>query len=85
MKKILAENFDIIREIYYKSPMVNVIWTLNHDQYPVVNPETGHIHRRRSQTVQKAIDYINIILIQNKLAGNIYMEKAEEVIKGEIS
>jgi hypothetical protein len=49
------------------------------------NPETGHIHRRRSQTVQKAIDYINILLIQQKLAGNFYKEKAAEVIKGEIS
>jgi len=49
------------------------------------NPETGHIHRRRSQTIQKAIDYINILLIQQKLAGNFYKEKAAEVIKGEIS
>jgi len=49
------------------------------------NSESGHIHRRRSQTVQKAIDYINIILIQQKLAGNFYKEKAAEVIKGEIS
>jgi hypothetical protein len=48
------------------------------------NPVTGHIHRRRSKTVQKAIDYINIILIQHKLAGDYYMEKALEVIKGEI-
>jgi hypothetical protein len=48
------------------------------------NPETGHIHRRRSKTVQKAIDYINIILIEHKLAGDYYMEKALEVIKGEI-
>jgi len=48
------------------------------------NPETGHIHRRRSQTVQKAIDYINIILIKNKLAGDYYKEKALEEIKNEI-
>ena len=45
------------------------------------NPETGHIHRRRSQTVQKAMDYINTILIKNKLAGEHYMEKALEVLK----
>ena len=42
------------------------------------NPETGHIHRRRSQTLTKAIDYINIILIQHNLAGNINKEKASE-------
>jgi len=50
-----------------------------------INPETGHIHRRRSQTVQKAIDYINIILIQYKLAGDQYKEKAIAVIKEEIN
>ena len=48
------------------------------------NPVTGHIHRRRSKTVQKAIDYINIILIEHKLAGDYYKEKALEVIKNEI-
>jgi hypothetical protein len=48
------------------------------------NPETGHIHRRRSRTTQKAIDYINIILIEHRLAGDYYKEKALEVIKGEI-
>jgi hypothetical protein len=48
------------------------------------NPETGHIHRRRSKTVQKAIDYISIILIKHRLAGDHYMEKAIAVIKDEI-
>jgi hypothetical protein len=48
------------------------------------NPKTGHIHRRRSKTIQKAIDYINIILIEHKLAGDYYMEKAAAVIKDEI-
>jgi hypothetical protein len=48
------------------------------------NSKTGHIHRRRSQTVQKAIDYINIILVQHKLAGDLYKEKAISVIKEEI-
>lgn len=48
------------------------------------NPKTGHIHRRRSKTVQKAIDYINIILIEHRLAGDYYMEKAAAVLKDEI-
>jgi len=48
------------------------------------DPVTGHIHRRRSQTVQKAVDYINIILIQNGLAGDYYKGKALDVIKNEI-
>jgi hypothetical protein len=48
------------------------------------HPVTGHIHRRRSQTVQKAIDYINIILVKNKLAGEHYCEKAKMVLKDQI-
>lgn len=48
------------------------------------NPETGHIHRRRSQTVQKAIDYINIILVEHKLAGDQYAVKAIALLKDKI-
>jgi hypothetical protein len=49
------------------------------------HPEKGHLHRRRSKTVQKAIDYIDVILIKNRLAGNHYMEKAVAVVKAETS
>jgi hypothetical protein len=45
------------------------------------NPETGHIHRKRSKTVQKAIDYIDVVLIRYKLAGEYYAEKAAQIIK----
>jgi len=47
------------------------------------HPEKGHIHRKRSKTVQKAIDYINVILIKNKLAGDQYLERASNVLKEE--
>lgn len=47
------------------------------------DPEKGHIHRRRSGTEQKAIDYINIILIKKRLAGDYYREKAVSVLKNE--
>jgi hypothetical protein len=47
------------------------------------HPEKGHIHRKRSKTVQKALDYIDIILIKNKLAGNHYMEKAVAFVNEE--
>ena len=49
------------------------------------NSKSGHIHRRRSQTVQKAIDYINIILVEHKLAGNHYATKASAIIKEEFN
>ena len=49
------------------------------------NSKTGHIHRRRSQTVQKAIDYINIILVEHKLAGDHYASKASAIIKEEFN
>ena len=48
------------------------------------DPETGHIHRRRSKTVQKAIDYINIILIEHRLAGDYYKGIAVAVLNNEI-
>jgi hypothetical protein len=48
------------------------------------HPEKGHIHRKRSQTVVKALDYINIILVKNKLAGEHYKNKAEDILKNAI-
>ena len=43
MKKILEDDFEFIRDIYYKSPMMNVIWALNNAQKPIVNPENKKI------------------------------------------
>jgi hypothetical protein len=48
------------------------------------NPENGHIHRRRSQTILKAIDYVTKILIEHNLAGNHYKDKASSVLLNEI-
>jgi hypothetical protein len=47
------------------------------------HPEKGHIHRKRSKTVQKALDYIEIILVRYKLAGDEFMNKAIAVLKAE--
>ena len=47
------------------------------------DPEKGHLHRRRSQTIQKAIDFIEVIFIRNKLAGDYYRQKAVSVLAGE--
>jgi hypothetical protein len=56
---------------------------INGPSFLNTHPEKGHIHRRRSQSVQKAIDYINIILIKHKLAGEHYMERAKDVVNNE--
>jgi hypothetical protein len=45
------------------------------------DPEKGHLHRRRSQTIQKALDFIDVILIKNKLAGEEYKERATTIIE----
>jgi hypothetical protein len=42
--------------------------------------EKGHYHRRRSQTVQKAQDFIEVIFQKNKLAGNKYSERAASLL-----
>ncbi len=47
------------------------------------HPEKGHVHRKRSKTVKKALDYIDVILIKHKLAGEEYKEKAVEVVKSQ--
>jgi len=47
------------------------------------DPVKGHLHRRRSQTVQKAIDFIEIIFIRNNLAGDYYRGKAQSVLVNE--
>lgn len=45
------------------------------------HPENGHIHRKRSMTVEKAMDYIEIILVKHKLAGQHYSEIALKLLK----
>jgi hypothetical protein len=45
------------------------------------HPEKGHIHRKRSKTVLKALDYIDIILVRHILAGEHYKKNAEITLK----
>jgi hypothetical protein len=49
------------------------------------DPVKGHLHRRRSQTVRKAIDFIEVLLVKHNLAGDQYKEKAKSVIEQELS
>jgi hypothetical protein len=48
------------------------------------NSATGHLHRRRSKTLQKALDFIDVMLIKNNLAGDFYNRRAKLVIEQEI-
>lgn len=47
------------------------------------HPVKGHLHRRRSQTVRKALDFIHVLLVEKNLAGDYYKEKAQKVINRE--
>jgi hypothetical protein len=47
------------------------------------DPEKGHLHRRRSKTVQKALDFIYVLLVKYNLAGDHYREKAIQLIEEE--
>ncbi len=49
------------------------------------NPEKGHVHRKRSKTVRKALDYIDILFIKHKLAGDLYRQKAIAVVEEEFA
>jgi len=48
------------------------------------HPEKGHIHRKRSQMSNLAQEFIDIILIKHKLAGEYYRDRAESVLANEI-
>jgi hypothetical protein len=45
------------------------------------HPVNGHIHRKRSKSHSKAIDYIHIILVKHKLAGENYSQIAEKTLQ----
>jgi len=45
------------------------------------HPEKGHIHRKRSMTLKKALDYVEIILVKYKLAGEGYSERAKNLLR----
>jgi hypothetical protein len=47
------------------------------------NPIKGHLHRRRSQTVQKAFDFVGVLLVKHNLAGDHYLEKAKLLLEEE--
>ena len=43
----------------------------------------GHLHRKGSKTVQKALDFVEVILVKYNLAGDYYREKAKLLIAEE--
>lgn len=45
-----------------------------------IDPVKGHLHRRRSQTVKKALDFIEVLLVRYNLAGDLYKEKAKSLL-----
>ena len=48
-----------------------------------IHPVKGHLHRRRSQTIRKALDFINVLLVEKNLAGDFYRDKAKMMISRE--
>jgi hypothetical protein len=47
------------------------------------HPIKGHLHRRRSQTIEKALDFVEVILVKHNLAGDHYREKAKLLLTEE--
>jgi len=47
------------------------------------NPIKGHLHRKRSHTVQKALDFVEVLLVKHNLAGDHYREKAKLLLEEE--
>lgn len=44
------------------------------------HPEKGHIHRKRSQMSNLAQEFIDVILIKYRLAGEYYRSRAESIL-----
>ncbi len=59
-------------------------WKFKGPSFLNIDPVKGHLHRRRSQTVVKALDFIDVLLVKNNLAGDFYREKAKKIISREI-
>ena len=49
------------------------------------HPVKGHLHRRRSQSVKKVEEFIDIIFIRINLAGNFYRARAIDLLAGKLS
>ncbi len=49
------------------------------------HPVKGHLHRRRSHTIQKAYDFVEILMIKNKIAGEYFSNHAAMVLEEEKS
>lgn len=43
MTKIMEEDFEFIKGIYFRYLMMNVIWALNNAQRPIANPENEKV------------------------------------------
>ena len=43
MKKILQNDFEFIKGIYFKYPMMNVLWALNNSQKPIAGHDDNKI------------------------------------------
>lgn len=56
-------------------------WKHSGPSFLNIHPVKGHLHRRRSQTVRKALDFIQVLLVDKNLAGDHYKERAESLLK----
>ncbi len=65
--------FELILPVFSKK--------FNRPSFLNTHHEKGHVHRKRSKTLQKAIDFIDVLLVKHKLAGNGYAEKAAKAIQ----
>ena len=72
MKQILENNFDFIKGIYFKAPMMNVIWALNNAQRPLAYPEDNKITSAAFRQIKPAgYDQNNQLIIVSSSSGSV--------------
>lgn len=49
------------------------------------HPVKGHLHRRRSQSIKKVEEFIDIIFVKNNIAGDYFRKRAVDLLSGNVT
>jgi hypothetical protein len=72
MTRIFETDFKLIRGVYYRNSMLNVIWALNNAQNPIIKPENHKITRTAlSQIVNDGLSADTQLIITSSSSGSV--------------
>jgi len=72
MTQIMDEDFEFIKGIYFKYPMLNVIWALNNSQKPIANLEDEKVFMTAfRQIIDAGLSPETQLIITSSSSGSI--------------